>query len=622
MQDVVLLVGNPNAGKSTLFNRLARGHARVGNWHGVTVDALEKRVKLGKRAVTFVDLPGVYRAEGRSMEEKFSCAYIASHPQAAVIFVAECAFAPRVLTLLEDFTRGGRRCMLVLTKHRRFVREGGKLDRAALQSKLKIPVLFAEEDVKKAVQTLLDSPAFEVSVSDMGGTFSPARAELSPVDRFITHPFAGLFFFLALLLFAFYMTFGSSMPGDLMKGAVEALFTDVLGGLAESIASPVVRSFVADGLLKSLGGVLCFLPQIALLHLFLILLEESGLMSRLAFLTDGLFKQLGLSGRAVFSLVMGFGCTAAAVTTTRGLDDPRMQRRVILCLPYISCSAKLPVYLVLAASFFREPFFAAVILYMVGVFLAVIAALFLRGETAPLILELAPLQLPQPFFVAKSLLFQIKQFIIKVATVILAFFIATWLLSSFDVSFALVPVEQSMLAAICGKLSFLFAPVGMNDWRITYAALSGLIAKENVAGAISMFYGTFPYSAASAFSFAIFILACSPCVSAIAATAHEVGKERALLYAAAQTGSALLLCYLVYFCLTFGAFTLFALPVLAAALLLVHEKVHRKDDHHPQSIHRRHLRTGVDVPTRALKAERRKSERREGGGGLHIETVG
>ena len=619
MQDVVLFVGNPNAGKSTLFNRLAHGHARVGNWHGVTVDALEKRVKMGEREVTFVDLPGLYGTEGRTMEEKSARAYIQGHPHAAVVFVAECAMLPRARTLIETFTRGGRRCMLVLTKRRRFERQGGKLDRAALETRLKIPVVYAEEDVGSALEKMLKGSVSEVSFADMGATFVPAKVGLGRFDRLITNSFFGLFFFAVCLLSAFYLTFGAHMPGELMKEGVEKFFSEFLGGFAEKIPSPVIRSLVAEGILQSLGGVLCFLPQIALLHLFLILLEESGLMSRLAFLTDGALKKLGLS--AVFSLVMGFGCTAAAVTTTRGLDDREMQRRVILCLPYISCSAKLPVYLSLAASFFENAFLAALVLYMVGVFIAIIVALFLRGKTPPLVLEFAPLQIPQPFFVAKSLLFQIKQFIMKVSTVILAFLIATWLLSSFDFSFSLAAHENSMLAVICGKLSFLFAPIGMNDWRITYAALSGLIAKENVAGAIAMFYGAFPYPAASAFSFAIFMLTCSPCVSAIAATAREVGKKRAVLYAAAQTASALLLCYLVYFCLTFGAFTLFALPVLAAALLLVHEKVHRNDEYHPQRIHRRHLRTGVDVPAHAPEAERREGERREGGDGLHVETV-
>ena len=286
---------------------------------------------------------------------------------------------------------------------------------------------------------------------------------------------------------------------------------------------------------------------------------------------------------------MGFGCTAAAILTTRGLDDKKIQRRVILCLPYISCSAKLPVYLTLAASFFQNPFYAVVLLYAFGVGISFIVALAMKNDAPPFVMELAPLQVPSALFVAKSLYFQIKQFIIKLATVILAFFLLSWLLSSFSWSFAYCTAEESMLASICGGLKYLFAPIGCCDWRIAYAALSGLVAKENVAGALSMFYGGFPYSAESAFAFAVFILACSPCVSAIAASAREVGVGRALLYAALQTGSALLLSYATYFSLTGGAIYLLPVAALVVAILLKgksNEKVRRPRRKLAQKLHR------------------------------------
>lgn len=150
-------------------------------------------------------------------------------------------------------------------------------------------------------------------------------------------------------------------------------------------------------------------------------------------------------------------------------------------------------------------------------------------------LEFAPLRLPEAKTVAKALCFQLKQFIIKLGTVILAFFIASWLLSSFDFAFRFVPVEESMLAHLCGGLKWLFAPVGMEDWRIAYAALSGLVAKENVAASLELFFPVFPYGARSAFALAVFVLASSPCVSAVAAAAREVGAKLALLYAVAET---------------------------------------------------------------------------------------
>ena len=589
----VLLVGNPNAGKSTLFNALARGHAKVGNWHGVTVGALEKETTLGGRRVTLVDLPGIYTAEGMSMEEKGARSYLAAHPTAPVLFVCECGAVERCLPLFFALAKG-RRAALALTKAKRFYARGGKLDLRLLEKRLGAPVFVAEGLRRGALLAqaarVLSAPVVAPRYVALDGVFSPARAGLSRADALLTNAWFAFPLFLLLLAAAFYLTFAPHCLGDWMKSGIEAFFSEFLVSRAQTIPSPVVRSLLADGLLPSLGGVLSFLPQIALLMFFLICMEESGFLSRLACLTDGAFAAVGLNGRAVFSLVMGFGCTAAAILTTRGLDDRRVQRRTILCLPYISCSAKLPVYLTLAASFFENAFYGVMLLYALGVALALAVALATkRGGRSPFLLELAPLQIPRPLFVLKALLFQIKQFIIKVATVILAFFLASWLLSSFDWSFRMCGVEESMLAGICGGLKWLFAPVGMADWRIAYAALAGLIAKENVAGAIALFYGAFPYGAASAFAFSVFVLTCSPCVSAIAATAHELGWKRALAYAAFQTVSALFASYLAYFLWRGGVALLpLALAPVAAYFLIRnrHERIHRPRGHDAENIHR------------------------------------
>ena len=626
MQNVkLLLVGNPNAGKSTLFNKITGGHAKVGNWHGVTVGALEKRVALKGGSVTVCDLPGIYAADALSMEEKLAVAYLKREEGAPVLFVTECGMLDRSLPLFFQLA-AGRPAMLVLTKRKRFFKAGGYVDCEALSHRLHIPVIFAEQYRKKELLALIDSFLFSQQqvfdgkeVAPDEKIFRPERVGFSRVDKLLTSGWFCFPFFFVLLLAMFFLTFYPRLLGDLMKSGLEALFCDVLGGYAERISSPVLRSFVRDGILSSVGGVWGFLPQIALLYLFLILLEESGLLSRLAALTDGAFSKVGLNGRATFSLLMGFGCTAAAIATTRGLDDEKMQRRVILSLPYISCSAKLPVYLALSASFFENPFVAVVLLYALGVGLSLIVSLFLKEKKRePFILELAPLQIPRPAFVIKSLLFQIKQFIIKVATVILAFFLLSWLLSSFDFTFTFCPAERSMLATLCGGFKYLFAPIGLGDWRVAYAALSGLIAKENVAGALFLFFGdTLPFSAQSAFAFAVFMLATSPCVSAIAASAREVGKWRALLYALIQTISALLLSYITYFALAFSAAYFFLLPALIAFLIVgkkTFENLHRKRKHNLKGLHGQRKRAGVFPFSHSLKrwqAPRKRQARKE-----------
>lgn len=596
----LLLIGNPNAGKSTLYNALTGGHARVGNWHGVTVSALEGEAMLSGNRVRIADLPGVYSADGLSMEERAACAYLEACPEGVVCLVTECAALPRSLALLSALAKG-RRAILVLTKKRQFVRQGGKLEEHELERCLGIPVVSAEgvpprELCERVGEALLRAGrprgASEEGRSLPKEVYTRAPMRLTKFDRFLLHPAAACAVFALLLAAAFFLTFSPVGPGGLLKGLIEALIAQIKEAFQTHIPSPVLCSFVGEGLVGSVGGVLCFLPQIGMLFFFLSLLEESGLLSRLAFFTDGTLSRVGLSGRAVFSLLMGFGCTAAAILSTRGLDDKRMQRRVILCLPYLSCSAKLPVYLTLASSFFQDQFLAALLLYVLGAGLSFAVLLFMGGEKgAPFVLEFAPLRLPEAKTVAKALCFQLKQFIIKLGTVILAFFIASWLLSSFDFAFRFVPVEESMLAHLCGGLKWLFAPVGMEDWRIAYAALSGLVAKENVAASLELFFPAFPYGARSAFALAVFVLASSPCVSAVAAAAREVGIKLALLYAVAETAGALLLCYLVYFLTGLGASAV--LPLIAAVILIFsfgrtfRAGIHRQRGNFAQKLHRR-----------------------------------
>ena len=697
MKPRILLIGCPNCGKSTLFNALTGGHAKTGNWHGVTVAKSVREADLCGLRAEIADLPGVYSLGDCAMEERAARDAVLSEGVSLAVCVADAAALPRSLELLAFLVRRGKRAALVLTMRDVLERRGGFVKEALLAERLGVPVLavcahqkqdiarlrrFLHKCLQDAGRLNKGNGAPSVSMQEkkagaassvpaqgtkagaapgsslynnkekasppvsfqngkekaskkaergalpggtpslLAGAWAAGEARQTLLEKLLYTP-AVVPLFIVLLAAVFYAAFGSFGPGAACKGAIERLFAwlaELAAGGAEGVGAHAAAEFLR-ALLGSAGMLLSFLPQIAVLQFSLSFLEESGFLSALAFQADGLLARVGLTGRAVFPLLMGFGCTAAAVFTTRGMENERVQRRVVCILPYISCSAKLPVYLAVCSSFFEDPFAAVAGVYAAGVLLALAAALVLRkGEDDAFVFELARPQLPALLPLCKSLLFSLKQFIMKIATVVAAFLMAAWFLLSFSFSLHYVGAgsEASMLAAVSRGLRFLFVPMGIDDWRIALAALSGLIAKENVAGMLSLFYGqqlSSAMSAPSAVAFLAFLLACTPCVSALAAARRAVGR-RAWLYAAAQTGIAFLLSYAVYGLLRAGALAACiaaCAAVIAAAILLFwkerHAKVYRAQGADAQRLHRRNLCAGLVRLFAPLARKRRARQR-------------
>ena len=540
----VVIAGNPNAGKTTLFNALTGSSLRTGNFHGVTTSPAKKTVK----GITYVDVPGAYDFSPYSMEEQSAVEEIKSAD--AIINVVDCLTLENSLNLTRKIISKNKNTAIYLTKESQLKRRGGRVDVEKLSEHLGVPVYNCPpKKLKKELQSGINFKVAKSGTIPLNQAYYGGNLKISRADGLFYNNAFSLFFFVAAITLMFFLAFHPSMPGAYLKGLVEELICGKLCALITSKMqhAPTI-SLLEEGVFGGVGGVLSFIPQIAILYFVLTFLDESGVTSALSFTTDGLFEKVKLSGRAAFSLVSGFGCTAAAILTTRGYATQSAQRRTIAILPFIPCGAKLPVFLTFLSPLFSNPFPAITCFYFAGVLISLIASMLLKGNGESMLSEVTPICLPSPKTVAIKLCFYLKGFIIKVSGTVMLFCIISWVLSHFSFTFAYVEVDESMLAAISRTLLPVFIPMGVTDWRIAYAALCGFIAKENIAATIALLCpaGT-GLSLAATMGVCAFVLLCPACVSAFSASCKEAGLEFTLKCFAAQFALALAGGYILNF---------------------------------------------------------------------------
>ncbi|MBO7377658.1 MAG: ferrous iron transporter B, partial [Clostridia bacterium] len=557
----ILLVGNPNCGKTTIFNRLTGASGRVGNWHGVTVSAIEKKVR-GSDYV-LVDLPGLYSLSAYSGEEKAALGEIYGADDGDIILnVIEACNLKRALSLTAELKKTKKRVAVVINMYAELTARGGKIDLIKLSEAIGCPCFFAEElKAKRIDEKFIKSANFVRFTGDLPqGTFEPPREYvLKGADKMLFGAFA-IPIFILTLAGAVYLTFGrfgaGKLLGDLLRRAIEEFFVPMIVKALLSIGvGDVLIGLLADGIVGGVTGVVAFVPQLAVLYLCLILLEESGFLPRAAFAFDGALKKVGLSGKAVFPLLAGLGCTASAITCTRGMESEAVQKRTVAALFFLPCSARMPVFLLLISTFFAGREFAAVVIvYALGIALGLLfAKLRTKADKIPpepFAVEIPPLRKPKALSVVKQLKNHLKSFIIKVGTVLVIVSTAVWLLRSFSISGEFLPEEriaESLLAKIGAFLSFVFVPMGLGGWQIPVAAICGLIAKEGIVGALAL---VFPaglaaeISAESALSLFVFFALYTPCVMAISASVNEAGGGFSAFYGVFGFLAALLAGYL------------------------------------------------------------------------------
>ena len=648
----IALAGNPNCGKTTLFNEITGSKQHVGNWPGVTVEKKEGKYKKDK-AMTIVDLPGIYSLSPYSAEEIVARNYIVEEKPDVLINIIDGTNIERNMYLTLQILETGIPTVVALNMMDEVESRGTKIDIDKISKALGVKVVpivarngknidILMDEVKKvskeknkelniyskdvedfladilsqindnnkgnenvnarwrSIKLLEEDPIeSEKLSSDMKNKIEPivskANAKLNgdaegeiadqrykfisnvvsksvqkrvqkdgsrvettsdKIDKILTNRIIAIPAFLVIMYGLFKITFGEgplgigvwlqTIVGDFWDGP---LTETILTSLQNMGASEWALSLVGDGILAGLGGVISFLPQILVLFLLMSILEDSGYMARVAFVMDKLFRRFGLSGKSFIPLLMGFGCSVPAVMASRTLENERDRKITIAITPFMSCGAKLPIYLMFAATLFAGSNQTVVVysIYMLGLVVAVISALILskfvfKGEASNFIMELPQYRIPTLRSVLIHAWEKVKGFVIKAGTIILGSTILIWFLSNFNLG-GMCEMEDSILATIGRSIQWIFAPLGFGNWKASVAVVTGWIAKENIVSTFGVLYGASDaiaeaamegsaaipgvaaaFTKAAAFSYMAFNLLCMPCFAAVGAIKKEMGN--------------------------------------------------------------------------------------------------
>ncbi|MBB5205728.1 ferrous iron transport protein B [Inhella inkyongensis] len=599
---LLALLGNPNCGKTALFNRLTGSRQKVANYAGVTVERKEGRLQTeaGER-LRLLDLPGTYSLHPRSPDERVTRDVLAGQAVGEkrpdlLLCVVDASNLRRHLRLVLAAQRQGLPCVLVLNMADVAERRGLQIDPQALSHELGLPVVRAVAVQGQGVaelRALLDDPAVwrpappPPSDADDGQRIAAMLTRLGldralppgpteRIDRWVLHPWLGPLL-MALLMFAMFQAVfaWAEAPKALIQAGANAL-GQWLGPALEGLGAPGwLRSLAVDGLVAGLGGVLVFLPQILILFAFILVLEESGYLPRAAYLLDRWMGGLGLSGRSFIPLLSSFACAIPGIMATRSIANPRDRKVTMALAPLMTCSARLPVYALLIGAFVpARPLAGGVelqglvlfALYLAGILSAaavawVLKRLTARGEVRTLMMELPEYHWPRVRNLGIGLLQRAWIFLRRVGGIILLLTLAMWLLASFPGApeGATRPaIEYSLAGQIGRALAGLFEPIGFN-WQIAIALVPGLAAREVAVGALATVYALSAegdalsqalaqqWSLATALALLAWYVVAPQCLSTLAAIRRESGSWRMPLgVAAAYFGLAYLVAGLTY----------------------------------------------------------------------------
>lgn len=557
----VALLGNPNVGKTTLYNALTGSNQYVGNWPGVTVDKKEGYLY---EDIKIVDLPGIYAMDTFSNEEKVSKEYLENGEVDLILNIVDASNLNRNLYLTTQLKQFNKPIILALNMIDVCENKGIIIDYDKLSKELDVEVIpiIAGKNIgidkikerlkagnfKKSVKAIKyefnsekQAYKFIESVLDRCVSISESKQKntTEKLDKFVLHPVLAYPIFILLMALMFQLTF--SWVGQPISDLLDSFLNDLIIPYSRTLlssTSPWFSSLLVDGIISGVGGIIVLLPIILVLFICITLLEDSGYMARVAFMMDKLMRKMGLSGKAFIPMIIGFGCTVPAIMTARTLESEKDRKLTALLVPFMSCNARLPVYTVFAAVFFKSHRGLAVSsLYLLGILVAFFLGILLKNtyfkkDEEPFIIEIPEYKMPKISSIYKQTLDKASGFLKKAATIIFAMSVVVWFLSNFNFNGMVEQVDDSLLAGIGNIIAPIFAPLGFGNWQSAVSLLSGLLAKETVLASMQVIYAgdlslVLPqhFTSISAYAFLVFVLLYTPCISAVGTMNKEYGTK-------------------------------------------------------------------------------------------------
>lgn len=578
----VALVGNPNTGKTTVFNALTGSKQYVGNWPGVTID---KKYGFINKDIKVVDLPGIYAMDTYSNEEKVSRTYLENEDVDLIINVVDATNLERNLYLTTQLMQFNKPILVLLNMMDIANKRGLNIDTEILGKKLGVSILAISAKNKKGLDNIVEEinkskkiiPNYNINFNSENDAYSYIDKLIKEsskgdgksnyigekIDKVVLNPILAYPAFLIALFIIFKFTF--NWFGQPLADALDAFVADTFTPFVEGLivnSSPWFKSLILDGIVAGVGGVIVFFPIVFSLFVGISFLEDCGYMSRIAFLMDKIMRKIGLSGKAFIPMIMGFGCSAPAIMATRTLESEKDRKMTALLAPLVTCGARLPVYALFASIFFASnQEFVVMGLYLLGIVVAILVGLLFKNtlfkkDEQPFILELPEYKLPSLKNIIINAWDKSKGFIIRAGTLIFAVSIVVWFLTYFNMNGFTEEINTSFLAKIGGLLSPIFKPLGFGGWEAGVSILTGLAAKEVIIGTMEIVYGDLAvvlptmFTGITALSFLVFVSLYTPCFAVISVMKKEYGTKMMYISVIYQFVLAWIVAYLFKFIAT------------------------------------------------------------------------